>query len=196
MDKSQNKYISVSYQLYTVDGEKKSLVEQTQQGKPFQFISGFGVSIDAFENHIVGLLPGDKFEITIEPKDAFGDYFDECVHKVEREKFFVDGKFDHENIYPGAVITLMDAEEHRFMARVTEVADDGVTLDTNHPLAGETLLFTGQVLVNREATNEEIQSMLSHLSCECGGCEDCESGCGEQEGGCGGQKGGCGHCHH
>ena len=49
MNNPENKYISVSYQLYTVEDGKKSLVEQTQQGRPFQFISGFGVSLDAFE---------------------------------------------------------------------------------------------------------------------------------------------------
>ena len=195
MEQKENKYISVSYQLYTVDGEKKSLVEQTQQGKPFQFISGFGVSLDAFEQHIVGLQPGEKFEISIAPESAFGDYDEGGVHKMPREAFFVNGQFDSTNIYPGAVITLMDAEEHRFMARVSDVEDDGVTIDTNHPLAGETLFFTGIVLENRPATNDEIQQMLTHLSNEgCCGCDDCEGGCaekGQQENGCG-----CGHCCH
>ena len=90
-----------------------------------------------------------------------------------------------------------DEDERRFMARVEKVEDDGVTIDTNHPLAGRTLQFTGLVLENREATKEEIQHMLNHLSGEgCGcGCEDCEDGCGHHhdhghEGGCG-----CGHCH-
>ena len=189
MDNTQNKFISVSYQLYSVEDGKKSLVEQTQPGRPFQFITGFGVSLDAFEQHIAGLQPGEKFDFTIEPADAFGEYDAECVHKMEREKFFVNGKFDHENIFPGAVITLIDYEDKRIMAQVAEVNDDEVIIDTNHPLAGQTLCFTGVVLENREATIEEIQKLLKSLSCECGGCEDCE-GCGE--GGCGG--GGCGHC--
>ncbi|MBR1933736.1 MAG: FKBP-type peptidyl-prolyl cis-trans isomerase [Prevotella sp.] len=194
MDKPQNKYISVSYQLYTVEDEKKSLVEQTQQGNPFQFISGFGVSLDAFEQHIVALQPGDKFDFTIAPADAFGEYDEEGVHKMKREVFSINDHFDHENIYPGAVITLMDAEEHRFMARVVKVEEDGVTIDTNHPLAGETLQFTGVVLENRDATNEEIQNMLNHLAGEGCGCDDCEGDC---EGHHGHEHGcGCGHCHH
>lgn len=197
MEKPQNKYLSVSYQLYTVEDEKKSLVEQTQQGKPFQFISGFGVSLDAFERHIVDLQPGEKFDFTITPAEAFGEYDEEGVHKMPRDTFSINGHFDHENIYPGAVITLLDAEEHRFMARVEKVEEDGVTVDTNHPLAGETLQFTGIVLENRDATNEEIQHLLNHLSGEgCGcGCSDCEGDCDshqhDHEGGCG-----CGHCHH
>ena len=188
MENKQNKYISVSYQLYSIDKDgSKHLEEQTQQGNPFQFISGFGVSLDAFENQLLPLQPGDKFDFTLTPDQAFGDYDDAGVHKMGREAFSINDHFDHENIYPGAVITLTDYNEKRFMARVAEVEDDGVTVDTNHPLAGETLNFTGIVLENREATLEEIQRMLQSLSCECGGCEDCE-------GGCSGHVGGCGHC--
>lgn len=193
METSQNKFLSVSYQLYTVDGDKKSLVEQTQQGKPFQFISGFGVSLDAFEQRLVGMQPGEEFDFTLSPAEAFGDYDDNGVRKLEREMFSINGHFDHENIYPGAVITLLDSDEKRFMARVVEVEDDGVTIDTNHPLAGETLCFKGLVLENRDATIDEIQRMLNSLSCECcscGGDCDCEDGCENHSHECG-----CGHCH-
>lgn len=183
MDNKQNKYISVSYQLYTIaDDGKKELVEETQQGNPFTFISGFGFSLDSFEQRIVDMPQGEKFEFTLKPAEAFGEYFAEGVHKLPREEFFVNGKFDSTNIFPGAVITMKNEEEKHFMVRVTKVEDDGVTLDANHPLAGETLQFTGVVLENREATSEEIQNLLNHMSHECGGCGghcggDCEGDC-------------------
>jgi FKBP-type peptidyl-prolyl cis-trans isomerase SlyD len=205
MDQKENKFIVVSYQLYSVkDGEKK-LEEQTNVERPYQFISGFGVSLDAFEQHIVQLEKGSKFDFVISKSEAFGDYDPEGVHKVSREMFSINGHFDHENIYKGAVITLMDSEEKRFMARVLKVEDDGVTIDTNHPLAGNDLNFKGEVLENRDATNEEIQMMIKHLSSEgCGcGCDDCggDCGCHHHDGGCGGHHHhdegcGCGHCHH
>lgn len=196
MDNKSNKYLSVSYQLYSIgnDGERH-LEEQTQQGRPFQFISGFGFSLDAFEQHIVGLEPGAKFDFTLPPAEAFGEYDPEGVHKMKRETFSINGHFDHENIYPGAIITLMDADERRFMARVMKVEEEGVTIDTNHPLAGLTLQFVGLVLENREATKEEIQNMINHMGHEGCDCDECE-GCGDHEhhhgheGGCG-----CGHCH-
>ena len=175
MDKQENKYISVSYQLYSVEEDgARHLVEQTQQGNPFTFISGFGFSLDGFEQRLVAMQPGEKFDFTLTPAEAFGDYDEEGVHKMKREVFMVNGRFDSDNIFPGAVITLTDEEEHRFMARVEKVEDDGVTIDTNHPLAGQTLQFTGIVLENRLATNAEIQQMLNHLSHECSGCDDCE----------------------
>lgn len=196
MDKPQSKFISVSYQLYSIDDDgQKHLVEQTQQGRPFQFISGFGFSIDSFEQRVASLGQGEKFDFTLAPEEAFGQYDEAGVHKMKRELFSINDHFDHENIYPGAVITMMDAEEHRFMARVVSVEDDGVTIDTNHPLAGQNLQFTGIVLENREATTDEIQHMLNHMGHEgCGcDCDECGDGCGhhhDHEGGCG-----CGHCH-
>jgi len=140
----------------------------------------------------VGLQPGEKFDFTVQPAEAFGEYDEQGVHKMTREAFSINGHFDHEHIFEGAVITMMDEEEHRFMARVAEVTDDHVTIDTNHPLAGETLQFTGVVLENREATAAEIQHMLNHLSGEgCGcGCDECEGHDHEHGDGCG-----CGHCH-
>ena len=115
MDNQQNKYISVSYQLHSIDAEgKKHLEEQTQQGNPFQFISGFGVTLDAFEKQLIGLAPADKFDFTLQPSEAFGEYDSEGVHKLSRDVFSINGHFYHENIFEGAVITLMDADEKRF----------------------------------------------------------------------------------
>ena len=191
MDNKESKYISVSYQLFTIDANgEKHLEEQTEQGRPFRFITGFGFAHDAFEQQLTGLEPGVKFDFTLQPSEAFGEYYEEGVHKMPREDFVVDGKFDTTHIYPGAIITLMGKDDKRLMARVTKIESDGVTLDANHPLAGKSLQFCGVVLENRPATNEEIQTLLNHMSHECGGCGGCgDEGC---EGGC---EGGCGHCH-
>ena len=152
-------------------------------------------SLDDFEERIVSLEPGEKFDFTLSPADAFGDYMEEGVHKLQREVFMINDHFDHDNIYPGAVITLMDEEEHRFMARVKRVEADFVTVDTNHPLAGKTLNFTGEVIENRPATDDEINALIKHMTGGCGGCGGhcgdggCGEGCGD--GGCGEGCGGC-----
>ena len=130
---------------------------------------------------------GSDFDFELAPAQAFGEYVAEGVHKVGREVFTVNGHFDHDNIFEGAVITLMDNEDHQFMAKVVKIEEDGVTVDTNHPLAGKTLNFKGKVIENREATEEEIQHLIKHMTGGCGGC-----------GGCGGDHEGCGHegCDH
>lgn len=193
MDQKQNKFITLNYQLYQVENGEKTLLEQTSPQHPFQFISGFGTTLDALEQHVVNIETGQDFELNLQPEQAFGPYDQECVHKLKREIFEVNGKFDNDNIYEGAVITLNDVEGHQFMARVSKVEDDGVTVDTNHPYAGMTLCFNGHIEENRLATDEEVKMLIKHMTGGCSGCSGCGEGGSCEDGKCG--EGGCGGCH-
>lgn len=192
MEKPQNKYIAVTYKLYTVENNENELVEETAEGRPFQFISGFGVTLEAFEKHIAGLEKGADFDFTLAKDEAYGDYEPARVLDLEREMFCINGHFDHENIFKDAIVPLQNEDGNRFYGRVLEVGTDKVKMDLNHPLAGKTLNFKGSVVESREATNEEIQGMINRLSGEgCGcGCDDCGGGC--DDGGCHGGD----HHHH
>ena len=195
MDKPQNRFLSVTYQLYTVSNGEKTLEEETGTERPFEFITGYGIALDAFEKNLIGQEKGSEFDFTLQPSEAFGEYIPEGMHKLGRDIFTINGKFDNEHIFPGAVITMNDTEDHQFMARVVKIEDDGVTIDTNHPLAGKALNFTGQVIENREATEEEINKLIKMLTGGCGGC----GGCGHHDGNCGegcgdGCGDGCGGC--
>ena len=117
----EHQLLAVHYQLYSIEDGEKTLIEQTSREHPFQFISGFGVSLEALERQVLHMEKGSEFDFTLTPAEAFGEYDPEGVHKLERNVFEVNGKFDTQNIYPGAVITLTDAEQNRFMARVTKV---------------------------------------------------------------------------
>jgi FKBP-type peptidyl-prolyl cis-trans isomerase SlyD len=188
----EHKLLAVHYQLYSIENGEKTLIEQTSREHPFQFISGFGVSLEALEKQVYYLGKGTQFNFTLKPEEAFGEYIPEGVHKLERSMFEIGGKFDAQNVYPGAIITLTDTEQNRFMARVIKVEPDRVTVDTNHPVAGKTLNFIGEMIENRPATDDEVNALIKHMTGGCGGCGghcgdgDCGDGCGE---------GGCGHCH-
>ena len=198
MEKKSNKFIAVSYKLYTIDADgTNTMVEEAPAAKPFQFISGFGITLDAFENALVDLEKGADFDFVLSEDDAYGPYVNEHVIALEKEMFMVNGRFDKEYIFKGAVVPLQNEQGQRFMATVVDIADDKVTLDLNHPLAGKTLCFSGKVIDKREATNQEIQNLVNFLSgehsCGCGcGCDDCGGDCDDHhhDGGCG-----CGHCH-
>lgn len=198
MSTTTNKYITVAYELFTAGTEgKDELVEKAPAEHPFQFISGMGTTLDAFEAQIVPLAKGDKFDFTLTVDEAYGDYEQERVIELSKDTFKVDGHFDKERIYPGAVVPLMNADGARFNGLIAEVTDNTVTVDLNHPLAGKALHFVGEVTESREATNEEVQGMLNMLSGEggCGcGCGHCGGDC-DDECGCEGHEGGCGHCH-
>ena len=187
----KNRFISATYQLYSVAEGNKELVEQTSEANPFQFITGFGIALDAFEQHVAAMEQGQEFDFIVQPEDAFGIYDPAGVIKMERDAFNIDGKFDKEHIYPKAVITLVNSEQQYQMATVVKVEDDGVTLDTNHPYAGQTLNFTGKVVENREATEAEVEGLIRQLT---GGCGGCGGGCkkeGCKEGDCDCKGGNC-----
>lgn len=195
MDKQQNKFIAVAYKLYTeMDGERE-LTEIASKENPFAFISGFGIALDEFEKQVEGLPTGAEFDFTIDKKDAYGEFFDERVVELERSVFEIDGKFDDEHVKVNAMLPMQNEQGDQFVARVKDISDDKVTLDLNHPLAGKSLNFVGSIVENRDATEQEISSLIKRLSTGCGGCGgcgggDCEGGC---EGGCG--ENGCGGCN-
>ncbi|WP_455674451.1 FKBP-type peptidyl-prolyl cis-trans isomerase [Phocaeicola sp.] len=188
----ENKYITVAYKLYVMQDGQKTLVEEATVEHPFQFISGLGTTLERFETEITALEKGGKFEFVIPCADAYGEYMPEGIRTVSKDMFTIDGVFDEERIFQGAIIPLQDNEGHHFYATVGEVTKDTVTVDLNHPHAGKDLTFVGEVTESRPATNEEIQGTLNMMSSEgCGcGCDDCGDGCDSNEGGCG-----CGHCH-
>ena len=92
-----------------------------------------------------------------------------------------------QNIFKGAQIPLKNEDGNFFIGTVLEIGDASVKIDLNHPLAGKKLNFKGYIIENREATMDEIKTMLSHMNGGgCGGdCGGCEGGCGHHEGGCG-----------
>ena len=197
MEKENNKFIAVAYKLYSLADGKETLIEEAPADHPFVFITGFGITLDAFENGVEDLPKGEQFTLNIECEEAYGERLDERVLDLNKEIFTINGHFDHDNIYKDAVVPLQNEDGNRFMGRVLDVTEDTVKMDLNHPLAGLDLLFKGEIVENREATNEEVQQMLNHISGEggCGGC-GCGHNHGDEEGG-GHEHGGCcGHEHH
>lgn len=173
----EKKFISLSYDL-SIKGEdgKWALYERAPKEKPFQFISGIGYALDLFETNTCSLKPGEKFEFVIPCDQAYGDYDEENVLELDKGIFMRDGKFDDEHVKEGYVIPLSDGQQ-TFNALVTMITDDKVTVDLNHPLAGEDLHFEGRIIESRPATEEEVDAILHPKGCggHCGGC----SGCGE-----------------
>ena len=192
METAENKYITVAYKLYTIEDGEKELVEEAKAEHPFQFISGMGTTLEAFESQIVPLKKGDKFDFTIPSAEAYGEYNDEHVLDLPKHIFEIEGKFDSERIVAGNIVPLMDSEGRRMNGTVVEVKPDIVVVNMNHPLAGADLNFVGEVVESRPATNEEIQEVVNMMGgggCSCG-CDSCGDGCGD---GCGDH--GCGdHC--
>lgn len=182
-----NKYYAIAYKLYTLCEGKKSLEEEAPAEDPFIFISGFGTTITGFEKHIENLEKGQAFDFTLSKEEAYGEHYDERVIELDKSIFEIDGKFDDKHIFVDAIIPLQNEDGNRFMGQVLAITDEKVRVDLNHPLAGKELNFVGEVVECREASNEEIQSLINSLSgggCH-GGCGNCGGNC---DGGCGGDN--------
>ena len=185
METVENKYITLAYKLYSIENGEKEFTEEAPAEHPFQFISGLGLTLEAFESQVKDLKKGDKFDFTIKAEEAYGEYDEEHVIDLPKNIFGIEGKFDSERVVEGAVIPLMTSEGQRINGSVVEVKDDVVVMDMNHPLAGCDLNFVGEVTENRPATNDELAEMARMMSGGgCGGgcnggcdCGDCGDGC-------------------
>ncbi len=191
---STNKFVSLSYDLNVGEGEERELMERATTETPLDFIYGTNSMLEAFENNIDGLAVGDSFDFVLTPDQAYGEYDDEHVVDLPRNIFEQDGKLNEEVIFEGNMVPMMDSNGNRLNGSVVAVKDDVITMDFNHPLAGETLNFTGKVLTVRESTPEEIAAIFApEGGCGCG--SGCSCGDGEEEmaGGCGSGCGCGGH---
>ena len=178
---SEDKFVALTYDL-TVETEQegeRELMERATKENPLKFLFGMGMMLEAFEKNIEGLKTGDKFSFILTPEEAYGDYYAKNVVELPKKLFEIDGKFDEKRIAEGETLPMMDAQGNRMMGSVLEVLPDVVVMDFNHPLAGETLHFDGEVIDVHEPTEEEISALTQEDGCcgcnssDKGGCESC-----------------------
>lgn len=173
------KKVSVAYTL-TVDG---AVADQATAEKPLEFIFGIGQLLPKFEEAILGKEVGEKAEITLEPKDGYGEI--QPVQKIDFPKadFFREGA-DVEEVNQflkvGGLIPLYTPNGQMVPGKIVEIGEDKVTLevDINHPMAGKTLNFTIEVVAVRELSEEEMEQLRNPKhGCGCGcGHDHCGEG--------------------
>jgi peptidylprolyl isomerase len=120
---------------YTGRLSDDQVFDSSQGSDPLEFTLGSGQVIPGFEEAIAGMEPGDKKTVTIAAEEAYGPHLEEMVLEVGREHFPDD--IDPE---PGQQLQ-MHQDDQVFLVTVTDVSDESVRLDANHPLAGEDLTF-------------------------------------------------------
>jgi FKBP-type peptidyl-prolyl cis-trans isomerase SlyD len=176
------KVVKATYALY-IQGEdgKEELMEQATENAPLVWCQGENMMLPAFEAAMAGKNEGDSFDFVLESDEAYGPYYPEGVRDLPKKMFFNgDGEFDEERVYVGAIVPMNTEDGQIVRAQVCEITDDTVTIDLNHPYAGEDLHFKGQILEIRDVTEGELQAIRNPHRCgKCKGqCDDCDSGCG------------------
>ncbi len=138
--------VSIHYTLTTPGGEQ---LDSSIGDEPLLYLHGMGNIIPGLEAALVGKSVGDKFNVSIEPAQAYGEIDPEMVQVVSKRMFEdmdleVGMQFHADVSHGSGIIT------------VTEIDGDDVTVDGNHPLAGETLIFDVEVIDVRPATADEL----------------------------------------
>ena len=183
------KVVSATYELY-INGENgaEELMEKATEEAPLVWCQGEGMMLPAFEAAMAGKETGDHFDFVLPAADAYGEYIEEGLMELPKNMFFNgDGEFDDERVYVGAVVPMNTVDGQIVKAQVCEITDDKVTIDLNHPYAGEDLHFKGVILDIRDVTEGELKAIRNPRH-GCGGCgshcgqdscESCDKGCGE-----------------
>lgn len=137
---------------YTLKDDKGALIESSVGSEPLTYIHGIGNLIPGLESQLEGKTAGDKIAVTVKAEDAYGDRDEELIEEVERTEFD-----DGEELEVGKEFQYDDEDGNIFHVRIVKVDDKMVTIDGNHPLAGQNLSFEVEVLSVREASKEELE---------------------------------------
>jgi peptidylprolyl isomerase len=124
---------------YTGKLEDNSVFDSSDGREPIEFQVGSQQVIEGFESAVIGLNKGDKTTVTIASEKAYGEVRSELIQQIPRTQVPND-------VQIGAQLQGMDGSGQPFTVTVTEVNEDSVTIDANHPLAGKNLTFDIEVV--------------------------------------------------
>jgi FKBP-type peptidyl-prolyl cis-trans isomerase SlyD len=154
MSVKSNQVVSINFTVKDVEG---NVLDSTGGDQPFLFLSGHSQILPKLEENIDQMLIGSKKEVTLSPDEAYGDYDDKAVQVVQRSEFPENTKLEE-----GMDFMAQTPEGNKIPFVIKDIKGDEVTIDFNHPLAGQTLKFEVELLDKREATQEELSHGHAH----------------------------------
>ena len=149
-----DKVVSIDYTLKDDQGQ---VIDTSQDREPLSFIFGNGSIISGLEDALEGKEKGDKLSVTVEPGDGYGEYDADRIFEVGKEQFQ-----DPSQIHEGMQVQAQDDKGQVQIFTIKTIGDEKVTLDGNHPLAGQTLYFDVAVTEVRDASSEELDHGRVH----------------------------------
>jgi len=163
----QDCIVELEYRLKNGQGE---VIEESSGRGPMVYLHGHQEILPALEEQLEGREAGDQLSVCLEPDQAYGPYDVDQILSVPRSEFPADAE-----IVPNDWITIslnddddQDVDGQEMDARVIEISPDAITLDANHPLAGQQVVFDMHVLKVRSATADEIAERATEPGEEAG----------------------------
>lgn len=143
-----NKVVTFNYILKDDNGE---LLDSTEKGGPFSFISGNHQILPGLEEALGNMIIGSKKNIKLAAADAYGEYDENAVQKINRTLFPEEAELEI-----GMTYFAHSPEGRHLQFVITKIENEDITVNFNHPLAGKNLEFDVELLDVRDATPEEI----------------------------------------
>lgn len=150
----KNSVVSLSYCLKNDRGVE---LDNSDGGEPLAYLHGSGQIVPGLEKALEGLAVGAKKDVTVTPEEGYGNVSAELKLKVARTNFPEDAEIKEGMQFMGQV---GDGKQLPFTVKGIE--GEEIMIDGNHPLAGETLHFSIEVVSIREATQEELTHGHAH----------------------------------
>ena len=147
----KRKVISFNYTLKDNQGQ---VLDSSTDG-PLAFLEGAQQIIPALEEQLKGMLIGQKKNVKLQAKDAYGIVEPKMIMEVPKQEL------SHLSIEVGSFLQLQLSDQVK-VVRVSKITDEKVTLDGNHPLAGVDLEFDVEMVDLRDATPEELAHGHAH----------------------------------
>ncbi|MGW4246158.1 FKBP-type peptidyl-prolyl cis-trans isomerase [Nocardia sp. NPDC004722] len=154
MSIAADKVVSIEYTLTDDDGE---VLDTSVGDEPLIYLHGAENIVDGLEKALEGRNAGDEVVVVVEPEDGYGEYLAELVSTVERDAFV---GIDELEVGMEFEAEAPDGDSQIVVVRAVD--GDEVTIDANHPLAGQRLHFTVKVLDIRDATSDELEHGHPH----------------------------------
>lgn len=126
---------------YTGTLKSGTIVDKTDEGEPIEFVAGEGQVLPGIDAAIIGMKLNEEKKFTVKAKDAFGKQDKSLIQKLP--------KLSHPNtpnLEKGAIITIFDKSGKSIPAKIIAIQKETITVDLNHPLAGEDLNFNVKVI--------------------------------------------------
>ncbi|WP_413291808.1 FKBP-type peptidyl-prolyl cis-trans isomerase [Bdellovibrio sp. HCB185ZH] len=141
---------------YVLKGPDGQILDKSEKGHPLPYLEGAGQILPKLEEEIKDMKEGDKKNVKLAAKDGYGEIRDNMFMDVPKEELAHLPQLEI-----GAHLRL-ELGEGQHIVRVTKITDSHVTLDGNHPLAGQNLEFDIEMALIRPATKEEEQHGHPH----------------------------------
>lgn len=142
---------------YTLTNEEGETIDSSDGQEPLTYLHGKNQLIPGLERELTGKSAGDQIQVTVQPEDGYGTIDPDLIQQLPHSDFE-----DIDELEPGMELESIDPDGHIQVITVQEIDEHGVTINGNHPLAGQILHFNVRIEAVREATDEEISHGHAH----------------------------------